>query len=85
MQDEDVPEAMKTSEAYAELMWLKLMKRAKSKQASIGPVVHHGYRCDHCGTDPISGVRWHCTHCAAKLVAAFFLTLYCLLKGFFFR
>jgi hypothetical protein len=25
--------------------------------------VHHGYKCDECGADPICGVRYHCKTC----------------------
>lgn len=55
------------SEGYREFMWLKLMKRIKSKQSHLSMMVHYGYRCDHCGTDPISGTRWHCFLCPANV------------------
>jgi hypothetical protein len=63
LKDEDVPESVKSSEAFAELMWLKLLKRVKGKQNLLGPVVHYGYCCDRCGIEPISGTRWHCSQC----------------------
>ena len=25
--------------------------------------VHHGYKCDHCGSEPIVGGRWKCQEC----------------------
>jgi len=61
--DEDVPEQEKNSDGYAELMWLKLLKRVKTKQSMLGKVVHTGFRCDSCGTEPITGVRWNCPSC----------------------
>ncbi|KAK4021162.1 ZZ-type zinc finger-containing protein 3 isoform X1 [Daphnia magna] len=65
--DEDVPDSVKISEGYSELMWLKLMKRIKSKQNHLGVMTHYGYRCDHCGLDPISGTRWHCFLCPSNV------------------
>jgi len=61
-----VPESVKSSEAFAELMWLKLLKRVKGKQNLLGPVVHYGFACDRCGMEPISGTRWHCPQCPAS-------------------
>nr|CAH0101673.1 unnamed protein product [Daphnia galeata] len=64
--DEDVPDSMKMSESYSELMWLKLIKRIKAKTIHSA-MIHYGYRCDHCGMDPISGSRWHCFHCPSNI------------------
>jgi hypothetical protein len=25
--------------------------------------MHHGYKCDSCGMDPIVGTRWECIDC----------------------
>ena len=64
--DEDAPDSVKTSETYMELMWLKLIKRVKLK-TSHSAMIHYGYRCDHCGMDPISGSRWHCFQCPSNI------------------
>lgn len=52
-------------------MWLKLMKRVKSKQILFGSTTHYGYRCDQCGMDPITGSRWHCLHCPTNVSTDF--------------
>ena len=57
---------MKMSESYSELMWLKLINRIKAKTIHSA-MIHYGYRCDHCGMDPISGSRWHCFHCPSNI------------------
>lgn len=55
------------TEGYGELMWLKLMRRVKAKQLKAGPSTHYGYRCDHCGMDPICGPRFHCFQCPSNI------------------
>lgn len=34
--------------------------------SAISDVVHHGYRCDDCGCEPIIGTRFKCRHCPAS-------------------
>ena len=64
--EEDVPDSVKSSQEYAELMWLKLVRKVKSarshEQATTN-IMHVGFRCDHCSAEPISGTRWHCFTC----------------------
>lgn len=59
--EEDVVESSKNTEDYAELMWLKLVR--KTRQRTVATAVHRGYKCDRCAVEPIVGVRWHCRQC----------------------
>jgi hypothetical protein len=62
--EEEVPENMRRSEAYRELMWLKRIRREKElEQRTGGPSVHAGFRCDGCDTEPIVGGRFQCSEC----------------------
>ena len=46
------------------LRHLSRSKVCKSVYQSIGDTrIHHGYKCDECGADPICGVRYHCKTC----------------------
>merc|ERR1712029_1030179 len=58
--EEGVPEQLKASDDYQELMWMK-------RENTTGREVSHlGYRCDHCGRDPIVGPRFTCLDCLRK-------------------
>ncbi|KAK6302225.1 hypothetical protein J4Q44_G00265800 [Coregonus suidteri] len=64
--DEDgVPVELRHLPEYKELLELKRMKKHKLQeiQAESGMALHHGYKCDVCGVEPIQGVRWHCQDC----------------------
>jgi len=64
--EEDVPRELRDSPEYKELMELKRIKKYKevfNDQTSTGITIHRGFMCDNCSTDPIVGVRWHCTGC----------------------
>lgn len=62
--EENVPESMKQTEGYKELMWLKRIRREKElEQQSATPLLHHGFRCDGCNQEPILGGRFQCSDC----------------------
>ncbi|PFX25938.1 ZZ-type zinc finger-containing protein 3 [Stylophora pistillata] len=64
--EETVPVDQRNTEEYRELVGLKRLKRQRLKeyQRSEMSVQHHGFMCDGCGMNPISGTRWHCTDCS---------------------
>lgn len=64
--EETVPVDQRNTEEYRELVELKRLKRQKltEYQQSEIAVQHHGFMCDGCGINPISGTRWHCTDCS---------------------
>ncbi|XP_035216957.1 ZZ-type zinc finger-containing protein 3-like [Stegodyphus dumicola] len=59
--DEEISSELRNSPEFQELMMLK--KIQKEKLRSCGLAQHFGYKCCRCKTDPIIGVRWHCTEC----------------------
>ena len=62
--EENVPEAVKRSDRYKELMWLKRIRREKElEQQMLAPMLHHGFRCDGCDQEPIVGGRFQCSDC----------------------
>ncbi|KAJ8011042.1 hypothetical protein DPEC_G00054080 [Dallia pectoralis] len=64
--DEDgVPVELRHLPEYQELLELKRMKKHKLQEIQLesSMTLHHGYKCDVCGVDPIQGVRWHCQDC----------------------
>ena len=62
--EEGVSEAMKNTDAYQELMWLKRVRREKELEARSGDkIVHVGFRCDGCDVEPIVGGRFQCVDC----------------------
>uniref|UniRef100_A0AAZ3NYU8 ZZ-type zinc finger-containing protein 3 n=1 Tax=Oncorhynchus tshawytscha TaxID=74940 RepID=A0AAZ3NYU8_ONCTS len=66
VQDEEcVPVELRHLPEYKELLELKRMKKHKLQeiQAESSMALHHGYKCDVCGVEPIQGVRWHCQDC----------------------
>eukprot|EP00063_Salmo_salar_P068354 XP_014043189.1 PREDICTED: ZZ-type zinc finger-containing protein 3-like [Salmo salar] len=69
VQDEEgVPVVLRHLPEYKELLELKRMKRMKKHklqeiQAESSMALHHGYKCDVCGVEPIQGLRWHCQDC----------------------
>ncbi|XP_077987020.1 uncharacterized protein LOC144441339 [Glandiceps talaboti] len=65
--DETVPESLRESEEYRELMRLKTWKRKKLHQQQFGQAQHIGYSCDGCQCEPIVGVRWHCVECPDQI------------------
>ncbi|XP_065651350.1 ZZ-type zinc finger-containing protein 3 isoform X3 [Hydra vulgaris] len=68
-EDEDVPDSLKDSVEYTELIELKKIKTMQlfSKNQS-NEITHPGYMCDGCKMDPIVGVRWHCKDCPSNSV-----------------
>ena len=65
--EEGVPEELRKSPDYEELMWLKRIRREKEleqREGGIQPTKHFGYKCDGCGQDPILGGRFTCVDCA---------------------
>ena len=67
--EEGVPEDLKASADYGELLWLKRIRREKELEQREGknkPTTHFGYKCDGCGKDPILGGRFICVDCAKK-------------------
>lgn len=71
--EEDVVESSKNTEDYAELMWLKLVR--KTRQRTVATAVHRGYKCDRCAVEPIVGVRWHCRQCRSASSSSDSVTL----------
>uniref|UniRef100_A0A8C8IPQ9 ZZ-type zinc finger-containing protein 3 n=1 Tax=Oncorhynchus tshawytscha TaxID=74940 RepID=A0A8C8IPQ9_ONCTS len=63
--EECVPVELRHLPEYKELLELKRMKKHKLQeiQAESSMALHHGYKCDVCGVEPIQGVRWHCQDC----------------------
>uniref|UniRef100_A0A8C7JLH5 ZZ-type zinc finger-containing protein 3 n=1 Tax=Oncorhynchus kisutch TaxID=8019 RepID=A0A8C7JLH5_ONCKI len=63
--EEGVPVELRHLPEYKELLELKRMKKHKLQeiQAECSMALHHGYKCDVCGVEPIQGVRWHCQDC----------------------
>ncbi|KAM9426953.1 uncharacterized protein ACWYII_018722 isoform 4-T4 [Salvelinus alpinus] len=63
--EEGVPEELRHLPEYKELLELKRMKKHKLQeiQAESSMALHHGYKCDVCGVEPIQGLRWHCQDC----------------------
>ena len=62
--DDSVPAAARASPAYAELLWLKRVRRERELEHSRGaPFVHAGFRCDGCNVEPIVGGRFQCVVC----------------------
>uniref|UniRef100_A0A8C7HS58 ZZ-type zinc finger-containing protein 3 n=1 Tax=Oncorhynchus kisutch TaxID=8019 RepID=A0A8C7HS58_ONCKI len=63
--EEGVPVELRHLPEYKELLELKRMKKHKLQeiQAESSMALHHGYKCDVCGVEPIQGVRWHCQDC----------------------
>ena len=67
--EEGVPEGLKNTPDYEELIWLKRIRREKEFEQREGrtqPTKHLGYKCDGCGQDPILGGRFTCVDCAKK-------------------
>ncbi|ESO98939.1 hypothetical protein LOTGIDRAFT_187172 [Lottia gigantea] len=63
--EEEIPAELRNTPEYKEILQLKLIKKQKlaSEKKSLK---HDGYKCDNCGTDPIVGVRWHCSDCPSS-------------------
>ncbi|XP_034146644.1 ZZ-type zinc finger-containing protein 3 isoform X2 [Esox lucius] len=63
--EEGVPLELRHLPEYKELLELKRMKKHKLQeiQSESSTTIHHGYKCDVCGVEPIQGVRWHCQDC----------------------
>ena len=60
-EEEDIPEAMRDTDGYREMIWLKRIRREMEFEHSLGEaVVHVGFRCDSCGVEPIRGGRFQC-------------------------
>ena len=67
--EEGVPDDLKNTPDYDELLWLKRIRREKELEQREGqgqPTKHLGYTCDGCNQDPIIGGRFTCVDCARK-------------------
>ena len=67
--EEGVPDNLRHSADYDELLWLKRIRREKELEQREGkskPTSHLGYKCDGCGQDPILGGRFTCVDCVKK-------------------
>jgi len=68
--EESVPEPLRATDDYKELIWMKRLRREKEweqRENTTGrEITHLGYRCDHCGRDPIVGPRFTCLDCLRK-------------------
>uniref|UniRef100_A0A0P4X1U2 Uncharacterized protein n=2 Tax=Scylla olivacea TaxID=85551 RepID=A0A0P4X1U2_SCYOL len=64
--EEDIVDELRNTEEYRELLRVKQVKRLKEQEAETGIVAHHGYSCDGCGMEPITGTRWHCIDCPSS-------------------
>ena len=63
-EDEDVPELLKDSVEYTELLELKKIKSIQTfAKDNSSETTHPGFMCDRCNMDPIIGIRWHCKDC----------------------
>ena len=53
--EEGIPDQVKTSPEYQELLWLKRVRREKEWQLreGRGQQVHYGFKCDGCYMEPI--------------------------------
>lgn len=71
-QEEDIfSEKQKNSTEYKELLRLKSLRQAKIKHLESSVMIHHEFRCDRCGCDPIVGLRWHCVDCPSSTTVDF--------------
>lgn len=65
--DEDIPEVLRDSTEYIEILRLKKLRKSKLNISddSVRQTLarHMGYSCDMCDSDPIMGVRYHCIDC----------------------
>ncbi|CAL1296853.1 unnamed protein product [Larinioides sclopetarius] len=59
--DEDFDPELRETPEYKELLLLRKIQREKLQ--SCGLVQHIGFKCSNCKTEPIIGIRWHCTDC----------------------
>ncbi|XP_006813850.2 ZZ-type zinc finger-containing protein 3-like [Saccoglossus kowalevskii] len=65
--DDSVPEHLRDTEEYRELMNMKKLKKEKLKLQQSGQSQHVGYCCDGCHSEPIIGIRWHCVDCPLEV------------------
>ncbi|KAF8765031.1 ZZ-type zinc finger-containing protein 3 [Argiope bruennichi] len=65
--DEEISPELRDSAEYKELMFLKKLLREKVLEESNSLIPHIGYKCCRCKTEPIVGMRWHCTECPPSL------------------
>ncbi|XP_031565972.1 ZZ-type zinc finger-containing protein 3-like isoform X2 [Actinia tenebrosa] len=81
--DEVIPEELRQTNEYKELLQLKNIKRRKlhhvDQQQQQTSTVHSGYMCDGCGVSPITGPRWHCQDCPDNKSVDF--CSFCIEKG----
>ncbi|GFT07772.1 ZZ-type zinc finger-containing protein 3 [Nephila pilipes] len=59
--DDELNQEFRGTSEYDELMLLKKVQKVKLQ--NCGLTQHIGFKCSHCKTEPIVGVRWHCTDC----------------------
>ncbi|KAF8788518.1 ZZ-type zinc finger-containing protein 3 [Argiope bruennichi] len=60
-EDEEFNPELRETPEYKELVLLKKIQREKIQ--SCGFTQHIGFKCSNCKTEPIIGIRWHCTDC----------------------
>ncbi|XP_064616211.1 ZZ-type zinc finger-containing protein 3-like [Liolophura sinensis] len=64
--EELVPESLRDTDEYQELIRLKQIRQQKLKTSGMCNTKHTGFKCDKCGCDPIVGIRWHCLDCPSE-------------------
>ncbi|GBL96636.1 ZZ-type zinc finger-containing protein 3 [Araneus ventricosus] len=69
--DEEISPELRDTAEYRELIFLKKLLREKVLEESNSLIPHIGYKCCRCKTEPIVGVRWHCTECPPSLCMDF--------------
>lgn len=63
--DEILDEESRKSKEYREYQRLKRQLEMIEMDPTLP--VHHGFKCDDCGVEPIVGDRWRCTKCREPL------------------
>ncbi|CAL1260948.1 unnamed protein product [Larinioides sclopetarius] len=69
--EEEISHELRDTAEYKELIFLKKLLREKVIEESNSLIPHIGYKCYRCKTEPIVGVRWHCTECPPSLCMDF--------------
>jgi len=64
----DVDEDLKETEEYRELLRLQKLKKRQqpNENERVIRVVHYNYKCNSCGIEPITGIRWKCKDCPVE-------------------
>lgn len=65
--DEAVDEETRATPEYKELARLQRIVKEREEMEGGNRVVHHGFKCDKCGSEPILGTRVSCANCPVDL------------------